>query len=65
MKTISSIWARTLVGKGCSVFLAHLWGIGTMSLFIESILMVLEFSKVFIMDLPSISPDRDLYFYID
>ncbi|WMV59131.1 hypothetical protein MTR67_052516 [Solanum verrucosum] len=64
-KIISSIRARKLVGQGCMTYLTHIRDVKVESPSIESILVVSEFCEVFPNDLPSMPPDRDIYFCIN
>ncbi|WMV18340.1 hypothetical protein MTR67_011725 [Solanum verrucosum] len=64
-KIISSIQARKLIEQACLAYLADIRDAEIEAPSIESILVVSEFREVFPNDLPSMPPDRDIYFCID
>lgn len=53
VRIILYVWDKRLVGKGWSLFLAHLWDADLGSPFIESIFVVSKFQDVFDLNLPS------------
>ena len=65
VRIISFLGAKKMVSKGCLAFLVHLKDDTTQVPSIESVSVVREFLDVFPADLPSMPPDRDIYFCID
>lgn len=49
-----------MVGQDCPTYLVHVRDVKGKSPFTNSIPIVYKFKKVFPMDLPSMSPDRDI-----
>ncbi|XP_070022955.1 uncharacterized protein [Nicotiana sylvestris] len=64
-RVISFLKARYMVKKGCLAYLAYLRDTTVESPMIDSVLVVRLFADVFPYDLPSMPPDRDIYFCID
>jgi len=64
-KIITSIRANQLVKQGCLAYLAHIRDVEIEPPSIGSILVVSEFRKVFLNDLPGMPPNRDIDFCID
>lgn len=62
---VSSIWDSKLIQQGCLVYLAHVRDAAIEAPSIGSIHIVSKFNEVFPNDLSSMSPDRDIDFYID
>ena len=61
---ISALVAKRLLHKGCEAYLAHVIDTSTMKVNLENVLVVREFSDVFLEDLLGLPPDRKLEFSI-
>ena len=64
-RIISCLRARSLLGKGCEGFLAHIVDTKKPSPNIEHIPVVWELRDVFPEELPGIVPDREIEFTIE
>ena len=62
VRIISFLRDKRMVIKGCLAFLTHLRDDTTQVPSIESVSIVREFLDVFPANLPSMPPDRDIYF---
>ncbi|XP_016742963.1 uncharacterized protein [Gossypium hirsutum] len=62
---ISSVTAERYLRKGCEAFLAFVLNTQTSELKIESVLVVCEFSDVFLKELPRLPPVRKVEFGIE
>ncbi|XP_070057572.1 uncharacterized protein [Nicotiana tomentosiformis] len=61
-----SAWVHWIVvEKGCDAYLAFVRDVGADTPTVESVLVVRDFPDVFLVDLPSMPPDRDIDFGID
>ena len=57
--------AKRLLHKRCEAYLAHVVNKSSSEVTLDSVPMVQEFPDVFIEDLPSLPPDRELEFRIE
>ncbi|XP_070034738.1 uncharacterized protein [Nicotiana tomentosiformis] len=64
-RVISYMKSRRMVEKGCLAYLAYICDSTSEVPFMDSILVVREFSEVFLADLLGMQPDRHIDFYID
>ncbi|XP_069143497.1 uncharacterized protein [Solanum lycopersicum] len=64
-RIISFLRAKRMVSKGCLAFLAHLRDDTSKVPSIDSVSIAREFLHVFLADLPSMPPDRDIDFCIN
>ena len=62
---ISALEEKRLLHKGCEAYLAYVIDTSTLKVTLESVLVVREFSNVFLEDLLGLPPDRELKFGID
>ena len=62
---ISVLEVKRLLHKGCKAYLAHVINTSTLKVTLESVLVVREFSDVFLENLPRLPPNRELEFDID
>ena len=62
---LSALEVKRLLHKGCKFFLAYVINTSTLKVTLESVPIVLEFSNVFLEDLPGLPLDRELEFCID
>ena len=62
---ISALEPKKLLHKGCEAYLAHVVDTLTLKMTLESVLIVREFSNVFLEDLIGLPLDRELEFGID
>ncbi|XP_070040172.1 uncharacterized protein [Nicotiana tomentosiformis] len=64
-RIISFLKARHMVDKGCLAYLDFVWDITVETPVTDSVLVVREFSDIFLTDLPGMSSNRDIDFGID
>ena len=62
---ISALEAKRSLHKGCEAYLVYVVDTSTPQVTLRSVLVVQEFSDVFLEDLPRLPPDRKLEFGID
>ena len=62
---ISALEAKRLLRKSCDAYFAHMIDISTPKVTLESVLVVREFSDVFLEDLLGLPPDKEFEFCID
>ena len=65
MYVISTLEAKRLLHKGCEAYLAHAVDTSNLKVTLENVLIMREFSNVFLEDLPRLPLDRELEFGID
>ena len=62
---ISTLEAKRLLHKGCEAYLAHMIDKSSSKVTLDNVLVVCEFSNVFLEDLSGLPPDRELEFGIE
>ena len=62
---ISALEAKRLLHKGCEAYLTHVVDTSTLKVILRSVLVVREFSDMFLEDLPRLPPYQNLEFGID
>ncbi|GKF54705.1 putative reverse transcriptase domain-containing protein, partial [Tanacetum coccineum] len=65
LKVISCIKARKYVERGCHLFLAHVTKSKSKEKWMEDVLVIHNFPKVFLEELPGLPPPRQVEFRID
>ena len=61
---ISSLKAKRLLHKGCEAYLAHVIDKSSSKVTLNNVLAMYEFPDIFLEDLSSLPPDRELEFGI-